>query len=63
MANRTKTERNQKILALWNSGKGWRQKSIAKMFKMTESAVSMVILRAKHENGGKGEIDETTRAV
>jgi transcriptional regulator len=48
MANRTKTERNQKILALWDNGKGWRQKSIAKMFKMTESAVSMVISRNRH---------------
>lgn len=47
MANRTKIERNQKILELWDNGKGWRQKSIARMFKMTESAVSMVILRAR----------------
>jgi transcriptional regulator len=48
MANRRKDERNQKILALWNDGKGWKQKSIARMFKMTESAVSMVILRNRH---------------
>ena len=47
MANRTKSERNKKILALWNNGQGWRQKSIARMFKMTESAVSMVIWRTK----------------
>ena len=47
MANRRKDTRNKKILALWNDGKGWRQKSIAKMFKMTESAVQMTIARAK----------------
>jgi len=45
--NRPKTERNQKILALWNNGRGWRQKSIARMFKMTEGAVQMTIARAK----------------
>ena len=48
MPNRPKTERNEKILALWDNGNGWRQKSIARMFKMTESAVQMVISRAKH---------------
>jgi transposase len=47
MANRRKDERNQKILFLWDNGKGWRQKSIARMFKMSESAVQMVISRAK----------------
>jgi hypothetical protein len=47
MPNRPKTERNQKILVLWNDGKGWRQKSIARMYKMSESAVQMVIARAK----------------
>ncbi len=52
MANRPKTERNNRILKLW--GEGWRQKSIANMLKMKESAVSMVILRAKH----KGETNE-----
>ena len=45
MANRPKTERNQKIWEYWD--KGYRQKSIAKMFKMTESAVGMVILRER----------------
>jgi len=45
MANRPKTERNQKILAYWE--KGYRQKSIARMFKMKESAVGMVILRER----------------
>ncbi len=45
MANRRKTERNEKI---WNLvQKGWLQKSIANMFKMKESAVSMVILRER----------------
>jgi len=47
MANRRKDERNKKILALWDNGKGWRQKSIARMFKMSEGAVQMVIARAK----------------
>jgi len=58
MANRTKAERNQKILALWDNGKGWKQKSIARMFKMTESAVSMVILRANHRKGGEATLKE-----
>ena len=44
MANRPKTERNQKILDYWN--KGYRQIAIAKMFKMKVSAVGMVIRRA-----------------
>jgi transcriptional regulator len=51
MANRPKTERNKKILEYWD--KGYRQKSIANMFKMSLSAVSMVIWRAKHD--GKPE--------
>ena len=51
MANRTKTERNEKILEL--VGKGWRHKSIAKMFKMKTNAVSAVIWRAKHKNNGE----------
>ncbi|MCJ7669558.1 MAG: hypothetical protein MUO61_03455 [Dehalococcoidia bacterium] len=58
MANRPKTERNEKILELWDDGKGWRQKSIARMFKMTESAVQMIIWRANHKevdkNNGRG---------
>lgn len=45
MANRPKTDRNRKILEFWD--KGYRQSSIAKMFKMTPSAVGMVIFRAK----------------
>jgi transcriptional regulator len=47
MANRTKTERNEKILELAN--KGWRHVAIAKMFKMKIGTVSMVIWRAKHK--------------
>jgi ribosomal protein S27AE len=43
--NRPKTERNQRIWDLWQ--KGWRQRSIANMLKMKESAVSMVILRER----------------
>jgi len=45
MANRPKTERNEKILNYWN--KGYRQIAIAKMFKMNVAAVGMVIIRAK----------------
>ena len=52
MANRPKTARNDRILRLWESG--WRQKSIANMLKMKESAVSMVILRAKQKGETKG---------
>ena len=51
MANRTKTKRNIRILKLWDDGKGWRQKSIARMMKMKESTVSMVIHRA--QKGGQ----------
>ena len=47
VANRTKTERNNRIVELWESG--WRQKSIANMLKMKESAVSMVLLRARRK--------------
>lgn len=43
MANRPKTERNLLIMHYW--ARGWRQKSIANMFKMKESAVGMVIFR------------------
>ena len=53
MANRTKTERNQRIMELWE--RGWLQKSIANMLKMKESAVSMVLLRARRKTpSGKG---------
>ena len=54
MPNRTKAERNKKILEL--ADKGWRHKSIAAMFKMNEGAVSMVIWRARQKekiNGHK----------
>ena len=37
--------RNEKILELAN--RGWKHKSIARMFKMKLSAVSMVIWRAR----------------
>lgn len=47
MANRPKTERNLKILEYWE--KGYRQKSIANIFRMKESAVNMVILRARRK--------------
>ena len=43
--NRPKTERNNQILDLWK--KGWRQVAIANMLHMKESAVSMVICRAR----------------
>jgi len=48
MANRRKTERNQKILDYW--AKGYRQISIAKMFKLNVSAVGMVIWRANNRS-------------
>ena len=53
MANRPKTERNQKIMKYWDDGKGYRQISIARMFKMTQKAVNAVIRRekAKRDNG------------
>jgi len=46
MANRPKAKRNNQILELWD--KGWRQQSIANMYKMKVSAVAMVIFRARH---------------
>ena len=49
MANRRKTERNQKIMEYW--GKGYRQVSIANMFKMKVSAVGMVISREQKRLG------------
>jgi transcriptional regulator len=55
MANRPKTERNKKILELWNDGKGWKQGSIARMFKMNEAAVQMVIHRARQKDNHKKE--------
>ena len=54
MANRPKTERNHKIMEYWL--KGYRQKSIANIFKMKEGAVSMVILREKRKLEKVGQI-------
>ncbi len=51
MANRPKTERNQRIWEYWE--KGYRQASIANMFKMKESAVGMVIRRERKRRLGK----------
>lgn len=53
MANRPKTERNEKILELWRDGKGWRQASIAAMMKMSPGAVQMVICRHRQKDGDK----------
>ena len=47
MANRPKTERNQKIWDFWQ--KGYRQIAIARMFKMKGNAVCMVIARIRAE--------------
>ena len=59
MANRPKTERNNKILKLWDDGKGWRQASIARMFKISPAAVQMVIWRAKQrENHSEEELKD-----
>ena len=52
MANRLKTERNQKIWDYWHN-KGYRQGAIARMFKMTESAVGMVIMRERRRQSGE----------
>lgn len=54
MANRPKTERNQKIMEYWN--RGFRQKSIANMLKMKESAVSMVIYRENKKYNAIGNL-------
>lgn len=51
MANRPKTERNQRIWEYWQ--KGYRQIAIANMFKMTLSAVGMVIAREKKRRAVK----------
>ena len=48
MANRTKAERNAKIIEF--ADKGWRHVAIARMFKMKTSTVSVVIWRARHRN-------------
>jgi len=45
MANRAKTERNQKIWEYWQ--KDWPQQSIANMFRMKRHAVTMVIARER----------------
>ena len=45
MANRPKTERNQKIWEYWQ--RGYRQIAIANIFKMKVSAVGMVISRER----------------
>ena len=49
MANRAKTERNERIWELYQ--RGYRYQSIANIFKMTVSAVSMVIFRIKKVGG------------
>jgi len=45
MANRPKTERNDRIWELYE--KGYRHQSIANIFKMKVGAVSMVIARER----------------
>ena len=50
MPNRRKTKRNLKIMEL--ADKGWKHQSIANMFKMKVSAVSMVIWR--NQKAGRG---------
>lgn len=54
MANRPKTDRNQKIMEYWV--KGYRQKSIANMFKMTEKAVNQVIFRETRKLNAMGNL-------
>lgn len=45
MANRPKTERNQKILHLWEDGKGLTQQKIADLMDMNINTVGAVIFR------------------
>ena len=47
MANRPKTERNQKIMEYW--AKGYRQVAIARMFKMKVGTVGVVIWREEQK--------------
>ena len=54
MANRPKIERNQKIWDYWE--RGYRQKSIANMFKMKEAAVSMVIARERKRRASEPDL-------
>lgn len=54
MANRTKTDRNQKIMAYWE--RGYRQISIARMFKMTQKAVNAVIRRERIKRNGSNAV-------
>jgi len=52
MANRTKTGRNDKI---WNLvvNKGYRHESVARIYKMKTSTVSVVIHRERKKREGK----------
>jgi len=54
MANRPKTERNRRIIEYWR--RGYRYQSIANMFKMSKSAVAMVICRAKTKMGNEAAV-------
>jgi DNA-binding NarL/FixJ family response regulator len=47
MPNRRKTERNQEIVRLYDNGKGLLQREIAEKLGMSESAVSMVMVRER----------------
>jgi len=49
MPNLHKVERNNKIVCLFDNGKGLTYRQIAKQFGMKESAVSMVILRHRRQ--------------
>ena len=60
MANRAKTERNERIVGLAN--RRWRYASIARMMKMNVSAVTMVIWRARQRARNDGSDTEGDQA-
>ena len=61
MANRKKTERNEKIWQFYQ--RGYRQIAIANMFKMTIYAVNMVIHRERKRRNEDEVIADNMRDV
>ena len=59
MANRTKAERNAKIIEF--ADKGWRHIAIARMFKMKTSTVSVVIWRARQRERNDGSYRQISK--
>ena len=58
MPNRHKEKRNAEIVGLFDDGLGMLQKEIAAQYDMTESAVSMVILRDKRRKQAIKEAEQ-----